>query len=475
MAFEAVKVRDIFAETHEVADNQIAAETPKDRYDLATALAVVREMETSRGRAAVFEEIKKKNVLYRLVDTFYEKSGTSFFQPLFLFIYMIKCVVSLGPFQARDAEAVSIANFPNEHKTIARITSLIPEIDVMQASVERKHVFAIEQITAALRMVGAFARLWPFLRRLTRSHSFMPAARITSALAYYMRFAHMFEARPSLKAAIIASNYSPEAVGMAAAAHTNNRKVIYSPHAPVPANGPVVPPVFADCALFYGEETRATYERRSACTAQVAYIGEPGTSHAMEWRDTVDTIGIFLTSGTKVDVLKSLIASIRVSLPNVRIIIRQHPVQLLSTDFSGLELDDPNTELTLGNPLAEEIAACDLVICGNSGVAMNVLSGGRPVAYLSSLDGILFDSNGFIAIRLVHHMPWWSDDLYERLKGFYEAPGWRDVMQTYDASYGVNEDQLTATARETLIRFVRPSPQENSENRPEPVPLLGKK
>ncbi|MEL7199126.1 MAG: hypothetical protein AAGL10_12500 [Pseudomonadota bacterium] len=463
MAFKAVKVRDISDETPEVIASGIVAEESRDHYDLSTALGVVREMETSAGRAAVFEEIKNKNAIYKLVDSIYQSSGHSFFQPLFLFIYMVKCVVSLGPFKGETAQAVSIANFPNEHKTVARIVALIPDIALMQVSVGRKHILAAEQIKAAFRMLGSFARVWSFLRVLVREHSFMPAARITSALAYYMRFSHMFEHSPALKAAIIASNYSPEAVGMAAAAHRHGRKVIYSPHAPVPANGPVVPPVYADCALFYGEETRKTYEQRSACTAQVAYIGEPGTARPMEWRDHASTIGIFLTSGTKVDVLKSLIATIRVDLPDARIIIRQHPVQLLSTDFSDLELDDPKTELTLGNPLDDEIAACDLVICGNSGVAMNVLSGGRPVAYLSSLDGILFDSNGFVGSRLVFNMPWWSEDLYDRLKGFYEAPGWRSVMQTYDASYSADANELVSAAREAILHQLTPLPGKRTQ------------
>ncbi|MEL7188796.1 MAG: hypothetical protein AAGK17_04525 [Pseudomonadota bacterium] len=457
MAFKAVKVREIVAETPDISASNVPAEAFRDRYDLSTALGVVREMETSAGRAAVYEEIKNKNTLYRLVDAVYEGSGASFFQPLFLFIYMIKCVVSLGPFKNKQAQAVSIANFPNEHKTIARISALIPDIDLMQVSVERKHILAVAQLKAAVQMLGAFPRVWSFLRALVRQHSFMPAARITSTLAYYIRFSHLFAQAPDLKAAIIASNYSPEAVGMAAAAHRHGRKVIYSPHAPVPANGPVVPPVYADCALFYGEETRKTYERRNACTAQVTYIGEPGQARPMEWQQSVSTIGIFLTSGTKVEVLKSLIATIRVDLPDVRIIIRQHPVQLLSTDFSGLELDDPKTELTLGNPLDDEIKACDLVICGNSGVAMNVLSGGRPVAYLSSLDGILFDSNGFVGSRLVFNMSWWSGDIYDRLKGFYEAPGWLSVMQTYDASYAADTNELSQTARTTLLKHLTPT------------------
>lgn len=424
------------------------------RYDLAGALRIVRRMETSAGRSAVFEEIKSKNALYRLVDRLYSRAGAQVWQPLLLFVYMLKCVVSLGSFENKRAQTVAISNFPNEHKTIDRIAALLPDIELLRLSVERRHIFRRGQLAVALTMLASAGKIWPFLRILARTHSFMPSARIASALAFYIRFSRLFAECPALKAAIIASNYSPEAVGMAAAAHRAGKHVVYANHAPVPANGEVLPPVLADCALFYGEATRKVYERRSRCNAEIALIGQPGTTRQMEWPKEVGTVGIFLTSGTRIEVLKSLIATIRLSLPTAHILIRQHPVTLLRTDFSGLAIDDPNVELTIGNPLDAEIAACNLVICGNSGVALNVLCGGRPVAYLSSLDGIKFDSNGFVESRLVYSMPWWTDDIYSRLKAFYQAPGWQRVMRSYDAAYGANIPMLHRQAANTLKRYI---------------------
>lgn len=465
MAFNAVKVSEVIAQPAALVtpdndqryDLETESGSTRNRYDLASALGVVRQMETSAGRAAVYEEIKNKNFVYRLVDVLYAMAGARVLQPLLLFLYMVKCAVSLGPFDDEDAEVVSISNFDNEHKTISRVTALVPDVQVLRLRVERKHVFTFAQFKVTLKMLVSARRIWPFLRRLARTHTFMPSARIASALAYYMRFSWLFLDQPSLRATIVASNYSPEAVGMAAAAHRMARRVVYSNHAPVPANGAVVPPVYADCALFYGEKTTKTYRERSACTADVAYFGQPGTSRPMVWRDNVKTVGIFLTSGTKIDVLRSLIATIRVDLPNAHILIRQHPVLLLKTDFSGLAIDDENVELTIGNPLDDEIAACDLVICGNSGVALNVLSGGRPVAYISSLDGIMFDANGFVASRLVHSLPWWSEDAYDRLKAFYQAPGWKDVMRSYDASNDADMDRLKQVAANVLMSHLRPN------------------
>ena len=432
-----------------------AVEVGRDHYDLATALRIVRRMETSATRGAVFAEIKNKNPLYRLVDTLYSKAGARTLQPLLLFAYMLKCVLSLGPFEADDAEAVSVSNFGNERHAIDRVEALVPGTRLLRLSLTRTHLFGRSQLRASWRMLVSARRLWPFLSSLVRTHSFMPSARIASAVAFYIRFTQLFADNPSLSAAIVASNYSPEAVGLAAAAHRLGRRVIYINHAPVPANGADVPPVLADCAIFYGDAVRQTYESRSRCTAEVALIGQPLTARPMEWRDDLRTVGIFLTALTKAEAVSDLVAAIRATSPGVRILIRNHPVALLKTDFSELE-NVEKLEITIGNPLDEEIRACDLIVCGNSGVAMNALSGGRPVAYMDTLDGLNFDYNGFVANGLVCHVPSWTGDVYATLKEFYGKAGWQSVMRAYDASYGADTDVLSQAVARTIQRYIKP-------------------
>ena len=427
-----------------------------DRYDLATALRIVRRMETSATRSAVFEEIKNKNPFYRLVDTLYSKAGARTLQPLLLLAYMLKSVLSLGPFDDDQAEAVSISSFDNERHSVDRLAALLPDARLLRLSLKRGHVLGRGQLRSALRMLGSARRTWPFLASLVRLHSFMPSARIASALAFYIRFVQLFAERPGLAAAIVASNYSPEAVGMAAAAHRMGRRVIYINHAPVPANGALVPPVLADCAVFYGDAVRATYERRSRCIADVALIGQPWTSRPMEWRDQVRTVGIFLTALTRADAVSKLVSAIRATHPDVRILIRNHPVALLKTNFSNLENHDGKLEITIGNPLDEEVVACDLIICGNSGVAMNALSGGRPVAYMDELDGLSFDYNGFVESGLICHLQAWTDDVYARLAAFYCRPEWQGIMRSYDASYGAEAETLGKAVADKVRHHLSP-------------------
>lgn len=433
---------------------EVSFDPPRERYSLAVALRIVRRMETSSTRGAVFAEIKRKNPLYRLVDALYSNADAAISKPLALFLYMLKCVVSLGPFDEKDVEAVAIANFDNERHTIGRLATLVPGKRILQLSLKRAHIIDNGQLRAALQMVRAAPELWPFLSRLASKHSFMPSARIASGLAYYIRFSQMFAQRPELKTAIIASNYSPEALGLAAAAHKAGRRVIYINHAPVPANGALVPPVLADCAVFYGDAIRQTYERGSRCTADVALIGQPGIARPMEWRAQVQKIGIFLTALTCADTVAKLVAEISASNPKTQILIRNHPVGLLKSDFSDLLARHKNLEITIGNPLDEEIAACDLIFCGNSGVAMNALRGGRPVAYLDALDGLNFDYNGFVERKLVYEAEGWNEDLYFQLQTFYASPAWRAVMRSYDASYGTDKADLERMAALKILRFL---------------------
>ena len=103
------------------------------RYDLATALLVVRKMETSASRQAVFNEIKGKNRLFRLVDEFYSKLGSRMLQPLVLFLYVLKSVTSLGSTDKQSSCAIAVVNFGNEEKAIARVAALVPDMPVRRS------------------------------------------------------------------------------------------------------------------------------------------------------------------------------------------------------------------------------------------------------------------------------------------------------------------------------------------------------
>ncbi|MCJ8190770.1 hypothetical protein [Sphingomicrobium aestuariivivum] len=425
-------------------------------YTLALALMIVRRWETLPVRGAVFGEILAKNRLYAAVTRLYVL--LAFLQPLALFAYMVKTVVSLPPRLDRGARVLAVQNFQNEAHAIDRVEQILDAAaaggGLHRLVMARRYLLHPLHLVTLLRFLALAPRLWPLLARLAARDSFMPAARIAGALAIYLHFSRLLERRPAIAAVVTASNYGPEAIGLAAAAHRQRRNVIYTNHAPVPPHSGYVPPVLADCALFYGEEVSETYRRHSRCRAEIGLVGLEGDTVPFAWRERPRSVGIFLTALTRAEAVEALVADITAHDPEVRIIIRNHPVSLLENDFSALAARYPNVEVTFGNPLADEIAACDMVFCGNSGVAMNVLRGGRPVVHVDTLDGLRHDYNGFIASGLVHEADGWHAGLYAEARAFYTAPGWKAVMRRYDASYEADAAALERDAGTLLARFL---------------------
>ena len=85
---------------------------------------------------------------------------------------------------------------------------------------------------------------------------------------------------------------------------------------------------------------------------------------------------------------------------------------------------------------------------------MNVLRGGRPVAYCEDLDGLTFDYNGFVESGLACRVQKWSSSLYRELRLFYSTPAWRAVMRSYDASYEGDKEALEYSAADKIMRHL---------------------
>lgn len=424
-------------------------------YTLTTAILVVRKMDTQKTRSAVFSEIKNKNPIYRLVDQAYGFSRYLFLQPVILLLYMFKAIAAIGPEVKASDEIISISNFNNEASAIDRVLKVIPDNETARLSFNKKYYIRNNQLSAYLGLLKASPAYWKFVRKIARTYDFMPACRIASVLAFYIRFDETFKKHKNLKTALIASNYSPECTALAAAAHKNGLKVIYVNHAPVPANSAYVPPVLSDYSVFYGTAMQDIYQRRSRCHSEVVTIGQPGDTQFMKWLPQVNTVGIFLTALTQKAELEALIKQIKKTSPNTEILIRHHPVSLLETNLHTILKRYDGIRTKIGTPLDNDIADCDLVFSGNSGVAMNVMRGGKPVAYLASLDSLPHDYLGFVTDGLACEVNGWSNDLYQTLREFYDRDVWKDKMRDYDASYGVSRTKLIQNLEIKLSNWIR--------------------
>ena len=189
--------------------------------------------------------------------------------------------------------------------------------------------------------------------------------------------------------------------------------------------------------------------------SQVVTIGQPGDTQFMKWLPQIKTVGIFLTALTQKTELEALIEQIKHTSPKIEILIRHHPVSLLETNLEAILERYDGIRTTIGTPLDKDIADCDLVFSGNSGVAMNVLRGGKPVAYLATLDSLPHDYLGFVTDGLACEVSGWHDDLYQELRAFYDRDIWKDKMREYDASFGVSRTKLMANLEKKLSDWIK--------------------
>lgn len=414
-------------------------------------MQIVRKLETNETRGAVFEEICRKNRIIRWADRSYRMVRP--FRRCIIALYMLKSAVTLGPVPSKTARILAAANFANEAHAVARVFGIVPMIEIARMHNHRRNLFRLSQTLVFLKSLSRLPRIWRIIGKISRKHSFMPACRIASVLAYYMRFEEILKTT-QIEITLTASNYSPESVSLLAAAQKRSIPSVYINHAPVPLHSPYVPPVLSDFCLFHGEQTRKTYEQRSQISGRVILIGQEGQVSPLVWRDKPASVGIFLTALTRSETIETLVSEIKASHPDMNILIRHHPVSLLETDLTSLLKNYSDIKVTMGTPLDDDIAVCDLVFCGNSGVVQNTLRGGRPVAYFPELDQLSFDYNGFHKNGLVHRVSGWSAELYQSLHNFYETPAWKHAMRDYDASYDQPKEELEVVVRATLLALV---------------------
>ena len=61
---------------------------------------------------------------------------------------------------------------------------------------------------------------------------------------------------------------------------------------------------------------------------------------------------------------------------------------------------------------------------------------------------------------------------HESLKHFYQTSGWQDTMRRYDAAYLVDRDALNMSAREVLMRHLKPSSSSTEAQAPKVSKVL---
>lgn len=426
-------------------------------YTLLNAINTVKHIDTSLNRLRIFEDIAKKNLLIRLAFNIYKSVDHTPVASILLLLYGLKCFMSIKlPVQKKIA-LLCFASYPNEHAAINRIKSAFSTIENDELLIARKYVFSPKNWLVALRYIYFIPRIYRFAKKCTDSLHFMPACRVFSTLAFYLRYKQIFE-EIETKGILIANHYSPECTALVAAALTDSIKIVYINHAHTPekVESVTLPPV--DLALLTSDAVLKKLIAEEKRPINYNLIGY----HQIKERLKLDlvgntklTVGIFLTALTNKDRVRELVAIWHKFLPSGHILIRPHPVELLKDNFSGLLQDYSMVEISENTSLSNDIAKCDLVVCGNTSAVIEILKGGCPVIYDGRLDQITYDYNGFVDKGLVLAVDTINEQTLSKVSCFYNRPLWEKVMQFYDASYLNDEKKLLRDAEKKLKQVLK--------------------
>lgn len=425
-------------------------------YYLLRAICTVKRIDNSSLRLRAFEDIADKSIIIRTAYRAFRMFSHTPMGALMLFLYGLKCYMSIEPPTRRQADLLCFASYPNEHAAVNHIKDNLSGIDVLDLRISRQNVFNPSNWVEAIHYILAALRLYRFARRCSRKFHFMPACRVFSTLAFYLRYKRvLFRAR--IKGILIANHYSPECVALAATAQMNSMKVIFTNHAHVPSKIPYLPSPNADLAILTSEAALHRYKEQSRSPFHHVLIGYEQQEKPLSWNFPLNgklALGIFLTSLTNKGYVRELIDTMHDFFPSAHILLRPHPVELVNEDFSDFLHDCPFVELNRGAPLSDNINRCDLAVCGNSSVVIEILKGGCPVLYDPALDRLPNDYNGFLEGGLIPAVNTFDEHILDKMADFYKRADWVKIMQHYDASYRNDKDRLLGDAAREVTRVL---------------------
>lgn len=426
-------------------------------YSLARACSIVGEMDGSPGRLTVFTDIVRKNRVIRTAYDFYN-SAPRFIKCYLLLLYGLKCYLTAHWRGAANADIVFFASTQNEQVALAHIRRHLTGFVAGQVGLSKASCFSLDSLRALPAFVARAPRLQRVARRLARRCDFLPACRIFSTITYYLRFRRVLEACGA-RSVFIANHYAPESLALAAAAHRSGRKVICTNHANGTWQVGYVPPLYSDLVAVTSQAVLDAYRTQVPEGLNAVFV--PPASPQRPMRAAVGpakrlTVGIFLTALTRMERLHALVGQLDANPAVARVLIRSHPVKVVNDDLAGEVARGGHVTDSSHLALFDNIALCDLAICGNSSVAIDVLRGGVPVLYDGGLDAIAFDCNGYLRRNLIPTLPDRLDGAALAAVGrFYGDPAWPHVMRYFDAGYGADAAVMFRALHDALLAVVR--------------------
>lgn len=430
-------------------------------YSLGRACWIVRNLDGSPRRLAIFTEVVQKNLKVRFFYVIYERAPI-WLKSLLLLVYGLKCYLSVAWRSGPGAELACFASFHNEHVAIGHLLSHLKGLATGEISLSKQNLIRPASLMALPAFLGRLGQYYRIARRLVQRFHFLPACRVFSAMTFYARFRQLLS-RSGVNAVMITNHYSPECLAAAAAAHRLRKRVFFANHANATWETGFVPPLYSDLAAVTSQAVLDIYRNNTPGEINAVFVPLASSQRPMESRlDAARplAVGIFLTALTNMPRLRSLVEQLEENPAVGEVLIRPHPVEVIKDDLTALCAGSGRVKDTFGMPLFDNIKLCDVVICGNSTVTVELLRGGVPVLYDGDLDGLPYDYNGYMKHELVLPMPANFDAATIRSIGeFYGSDRWLETMRYFDAGYQRDEAEMFQRLERALDALLgRPAP-----------------
>lgn len=415
------------------------------KYTAWLAVKATLSVYNTPSALAVFDDVVSRKRIMRMAVCVYNALPFYALKALLLLLYGLYSFLSLRMRRRAGREnspcIAIVSGFGSEQKAIDRVLGIISQKEAVHIGRSVKNVFSVCSLRSIPLFLACLPRLFKIARKLSMRGPMMPCLLSTGALCSYLRLQDMLaREKENLKAVLTGSNYQPVPLSLMAAAHKNGLKVIYTNHSFSRAAAVYKPPLYADYSILTGRAKLDEFAREGQTPKPCILKGLGFESKPMRLgqlqagRESLN-IGIFLTAKSELEEIRKLFSWCLQHLPVARLSLRPHPVDLVNQDFSVLKETFPGLVIDNKLPVQEDAENCDLVFCGNSNSALEIICIGTPAVYAGDLDRYDYDTCGFVSGDVLPDFYEIKDALSGKLCVFYDRPDFVEKVRYYNDAY----------------------------------------
>ena len=435
------------------------------KYDLHRALKILLSTESQAARVRTYDRLKSISPSVKLVDHLYHALESSAYKAFLLFAFFLKSYFSVASPRIENNETIcAVGFFVNEAKAIGQLAKKLSKEKVEILGCSKLELIHPRNLLRMASLMKYSIVVFRICRLLARRYHIMPAFRAMSLLGFYFATEEILR-KSSVKACLVSSNYAPDSLALSATAHKRDCPLIYVNHAQIWARARYLPPVYADLSILCSQANVELYRKKSRIESRIVLKGIEGPESRMRLkglkRKGEDAVfGIFLTGQTVLSRLEVIIQSLLEKELCHRVLLRPHPISMVNDDYSYLAKRYSQLLISTRHSAARASLSCDCVFCGNSGVALEVLKAGTPVAYDPALDTYGEDFYGYVAKGLLFPVKSIDSSFEDDLAEFYSNADWLDRMKYFDASYLEDKEAIAEKIQRELSSICGDRPTE---------------